>query len=435
MYRGGHTIYRYTLTQLYGNLLVGVEPQTASILFDSEQVKNSRVTRVPAGVSELQVSAFGYQTHREQINVAADSLTERQIHLEKAKFRISSVDLDRALFDPSKPGPAGMIRVTVGVTSSGTGEARIVNTLNQVVYRLPLRFDSWTRQFRWNGRDSNGARLPEGVYTLIVEAHSGEWIRHVSWERKIYIDRNDVVYFRSLWSGSAGLIYAPSPDVLLPGSKQLSFLFQSHVRATGHRTPANLALRLGFTGNNEIDIQTGIITGLEVDAVPFFTSIAWKKTLVDTADTKGFALAAQLKLAYQNVDTDTQANFTGISVGSPLAYWMYELGLFFTPEILLAPATVTFDPAEESEEGLIPWGYLRFGVVLNSDLVLIGVSTSLRTEPFGSGLGIDPPFPIGAEVHVRIPDTSIVLSFAANALIRDLTDYFISAGPGIGYIR
>ena len=81
------------------------------------------------------------------------------------------------------------------------------------------------------------------------------------------------------------------------------------------------------------------------------------------------------------------------------------------------------------------WGYLRFGVVLNSDLFMAGVSTSLRTNPFGSGLLIDPPFPIGAEIHVRIPDSSICLSFAANALIRDLTDYFISAGPGVGYIR
>ena len=156
---------------------------------------------------------------------------------------------------------------------------------------------------------------------------------------------------------------------------------------------------------------------------------------MDTVDTEGFALAAQLKLAYQNVDTDTQMNFTGISVGSPLAYWMYELGLFFTPEIIMAPSTVTFDPAEESEQGLSTWGYLRFGVVLNSDLVMAGVSTSLRTAPFDSGLRIDLPFPIGAEIHFRIPDTSIYLSFAANALIRDLTDYFISAGPGIGYLR
>ena len=228
-------------------------------------------------MSELQVSAFGYQPHREQVNVAADSLTERHIQLAKAAFRISSVDLDRTLFDPSKPGPAGTIRVSISVTSSGTGEARIVHALNQVVYRLSLRFDSWTRQFRWAGRDSNGTRLPDGVYTLIVQAHSGERTPNVSWERKIYIDRNDVVYFRSLWSGSAGLIYAPSPDVLLPGSKQLSFLFQSHVRAAGHRTPGNLALRLGFAGNNEIDIQTGIITGLDVHKVPFLQASPGKK--------------------------------------------------------------------------------------------------------------------------------------------------------------
>ena len=434
-YDGGNVVYRYALTQLHGNLLVGVQPQVASILLDSEKVQNGRVTRVPAGVSELQVSAFGFQTHREQIDVAADSLTERQIRLEKAEFQISSVDLDRTLFDPSKPGPAGTVRVSIGVSSSGTGEARIVDALNQVVYRLPLHFDSWTRQFRWDGRNSSGARLPDGVYTLIVEAHSGERTPNVSWERKIFIDSNDAVHFRSLWSGSAGLMYAPSPDALLPGSKQLSFLVQSHVRASGHRTPANLALRLGFVGNNEIDIQSGIITGLDVETLPFFASIAWKKTLLDTADTERFALAAQLKLAYQNVDTDTQMNFTGISVGFPLAYWMYELGLFVAPEIIMAPSTVTFDPAVQSKEGFHTWGYLRFGIALNSDLVMVGVSTSLRTVPFDDGLLIDPPYTIGAEAHLRIPDTAICLSFAANALIRDLTDYFISAGPGIGYLR
>jgi hypothetical protein len=310
-----------------------------------------------------------------------------------------------------------------------------VDEQDNVVYRLPLRFDSWTRQFRWDGRDSNGARLPDGVYTLIVEAHSAEGTLSVSRERKINVDRSDVVYMRSLWSGSSGLMYAPSPDVLLPGSKQLSFLLQSHLRATGHRTPANLGLRLGFTGHHEVDIQTGIITGLDADGVPLFTSIAWKKTLWDAVDTEGFSLAAQLKLAYQNVDTDTQMNFTGISVGMPMAYWMYELGLFIAPEIILAPSTVTFDPAVDPREGLFAWGYFRFGVVLNTELVVVGVSTSLRTDTFDRGLKIDLPFPLGAEVHYRIPDTSIFLSFAVNALMRSIDDYFISSGPGIGYIR
>jgi hypothetical protein len=298
-----------------------------------------------------------------------------------------------------------------------------------------LRFDNWTRQFSWNGRDSKDVPLPDGVYTLVIEGQSEQGGSPISRERKIYIDRNEELYFRSLWNGTAGLLYASSPEVLPLGTKQLSFLFQSHIDSSGHRTPANLGLRLGFSGHNEIDFQTGLITGLDSDEVPFFASVAWKKMLVDAYDRKGFSLAASLKLAYQNVDTDTQTNFTGFSAGIPLAYWIYELGLFFSPEVIVAPSTVTFDPAEEPDEGVFIWGYPRFGILLDIEPVVLGISASFRTDPFDRGLDIDLPFPLAAELHWRISDSPIVLSFAVNALIRSIDDYFISSGVGISYIR
>jgi hypothetical protein len=436
IYYPGHYIrYIYNMTQLYGALQVSVEPEEAAILFNSETIQNRLSTQVPAGLNELEVSAFGYETYREQIDVAENSLTVRHIRLEKAAFTISSIDIGRGLFDPLKPGPSGKIIVTVSTTNIGTGEARIINEQNQVVYRLLLRFDSRTRQFSWNGRDSDGVPLPDGTYSLVIEAQSEYGQLPISRERKITIHRTDEIYVRSLWSGSAGLLYASSPEVLPPGSKQLSFLFQSHVSLTGQRTPANLALRLGFRENNEIDFQTGLITGLDLDDVPFFASVAWKKMLIDPVDRRGFSLAGLLKLAYQNVDTDTQTNFTGFSASIPLAYWIYELGLFFSPEVIIAPATVTFDPAEEPDEGVFTWSYLRFGIILDFESVMLGISASFRTEPFARGLGIDLPFPLAAELHWRIRDTPIVLSFAANALIRSINDYFISSGLGIGYIR
>ena len=367
--------------------------------------------------------------------MAEDALTQRHIRLKKAEFAILSLDCDRTRFNPLKPGPAGKIRVTVSTTNIGTGEARITNEQNQVVFRLPLRFDSRTREFTWNGRDSDGEPLPDGIYSLTIEARSEHGKSPIIQGRRIYIDRTEELYFRSLWSGSAGLLYASSPEVLPPGSKQLSFLFQSHSTLLGHRSPVNIALRLGFNGYSEIDFQTGMFTGLDLDEVPLFASVGWKKMLIDTAERRGFSLAGLLKLAYQNVDTDTQTNFTGFSAGMPLAYWTDELGLFFSPEVIIAPSTVTFDPAEEPDEGVCTWGYLRFGIVLDIEPVMLGLSASFRTDPFDRGLEIDPPFPLAAELHWRISDTPIVLSFAANALIRGINDYFISSGLGIGYIR
>ena len=168
---------------------------------------------------------------------------------------------------------------------------------------------------------------------------------------------------------------------------------------------------------------------------PFLPVSLGKKKLIDPVERRGFSFAGLLKLAYQNVDTDSQTNFTGFSAGIPLAYWIYELGLFFSPEVIIAPSTVTFDPAEEPDEGVCTWGYLRFGIVLDFESVVLGISASFRTDPFDRGLVIDLPFPLAAELHWRIGDTPIVLSFAANALIRSINDYFISSGIGIGYIR
>jgi hypothetical protein len=87
-------------------------------------------------------------------------------------------------------------------------------------------FVTWLQTITWNGRDSSGDILPEGVYTVKIEARATQEFSPndtepvaVSFETEINYSIN--IFPLSLSGGLSGLAFSPLPHVLPAGSFQI----------------------------------------------------------------------------------------------------------------------------------------------------------------------------------------------------------------------
>ncbi|MBN1835232.1 MAG: PEGA domain-containing protein [Spirochaetales bacterium] len=458
---GDYSAYNLSLTRITGFLRVQVRPPDALVTVGSEPYEPGRVAELPVGQHAVRARAFGYEEQRQTVVVRERRLTELSLTLAKAEFRVSALAANRSRFNPLNAGALGTVRVTFEVSSFGSAAAVILDEAGREVHRTVFEgFTTWEQQLTWDGRGPDGRRVPDGPYTIRLRAVGEPDGTIVEREQVVRVDSSLVLSYRSLLSGSAGLLYAPSPDVLPGGSFQLSTLvlahWQSGAGATLVRVPVAIGARWGIAGRTgltagdhgaapfshwELDVQAGSLVGYSDTlgesslTFPFFASAALKTPLFDPTGSVGPRAGLQAKLAYQGVSTDTLANSTGLSVGAPLALQLGAVRLLLEPELILSPWRVSYDPAAERAAGFYSWLYARTGVLVDLGVLTAGLSASLRSTPFGEAFALDLPFQAAAELHWLLPRSSVFLSFAFAGEFSPPESYYLQGGIGIGLLH
>jgi hypothetical protein len=239
--------------------------------------------------------------------------------------------------------------------------------------------------------------------------------------------------FRPLWNGSSGLLFVPSPEVLPGGSLQASTLLVSRAEASdgdySFPTPWELGMRIGIRPGLELDARAGVILG-STEARPWFAGAAVKLPL-----SRGhLECSALAKLAYQGALSDPFANFTGLSLGLPLATSLGAVQFFLAPELTLSLWEVS-DAADWPEPSFTAWAYLKGGVSLSLGSWSLGLSASARTLPFTRGFGVDLPLQTGLEAHWMIPGTQAFLTAAFMAEFGEAGSFVFGAGGGLGLLN
>jgi hypothetical protein len=219
------------------------------------------------------------------------------------------------------------------------------------------------------------------------------------------------------------------------------------------RIPVILGSRWGISGRQagdfdrapfsrwELDVQAGSTVGYSDDqgeeslTFPFFASAALKTPLASPRGNVGFGLAAQAKLAYQRVSTDTLANSSGLSLGMPAALQVGSVALLVEPELIVSPWRVSYDPAASREAGFYSWLYARTGLLVDLGVLTAGLSLSARTVPFSEGFAIDLPFQAAVELSWLIPGTSLVLSGVLAGEFSPPDSYYLQGGAGLGLLH
>jgi len=443
-YSGDYDSYYFELEEITGFLRVQAFPPDSEIKFDSRWLPAGRLHELPVGSYNLRIRAFGYEETSRLVKIYMRKVTEVEVALTEAVFTLSDLKSSRNAFNPRNAGLLGTARIRFRVTGYGSGRVSIADPEGRVVLRRDLgRFTTWEQGFDWDGRGSGGAPLADGRYLVRIEAVSERDGRIVSAELGLQIDSAIVLRYRSLWSGSAGLLYAPSTEVLPGGSVQVSSLFLAHSSSDGDganvRVPVSLALRFGIGERNrfELDSSAGGIIGYRQDTfyLPWFASAAFKASLLAPSGLFSLGSAAQVKLTYQNVYTDTLGNFSGLSLGLPTSVHLGPAALLFCPEVIVSPWTVSYDSSITPEAGVYGWLYGRFGLLLDLSPLSLGASLSLRSLPFNEGFGLDLPFQAALEAHWLIPKTQLFLSLSVAGEFEPPGAYYLIGGAGLGLLN
>jgi len=181
---------------------------------------------LPVGFRNIQVRSFGWEDASTTIFVEDGAYTEPELTLKPAIFKLSGAGLNRPRFNPANTGSLGATTVNFSVTGPGKGTLTVLDPAGRVVFESSLGpFKTWSQSAVWNGRNAQGEIQDDGIYTLVVKAASIPWDGSEPLEEtvelKTEIDSTSVIQPLSISSGKSGLLFAPLPSLLPPGSFQI----------------------------------------------------------------------------------------------------------------------------------------------------------------------------------------------------------------------
>jgi hypothetical protein len=442
-FESDYMLFQTTLVQMTGYLQLSVDPLGTAVSVGGRSV-GAGLTQLPVGTYTAIARLFGYTEFRQSVTIEDKATTSLDISLAPAEFAISSLSVPKPAVNPENPGLLGVLEASFSVTGPGTGTVVIRDTGSNEVFSQALpEFTTWEQAFVWNVRDMAGQALADGPYTLLVVAQGPGSEQTVEKEIPIRIDRTLKVGPRSLWSGSAGLLYAPVAESLPGGDFQVGILAAGISQAaTGQfLAPVLLGARIGLGGRLELDASGGVIASSSATSVGGTVAARWN--LLAPKGTFGTSMAVQGKLSIwltpdlngaAVLPTDTFANFTGISVEVP-----FEVSLGAMNFMLSAGAagSLWYPYLFNSAPSAVTWLYLRAGIMLETGPVMAGISASTRTEPLPGGIAFiatPVPYQAGAEIHWLVPGTRIVLSGIFAGEYEDNANYYFMGGAGLGFL-
>jgi len=418
-----------------GYILVNGAPPDANVEIDDSSAQ-SGVNEVQVGAHVVTVSLFGYEDWTASVNVQVDQTTTVTPELVEAPFRITGLAASRGVLGPLNPGPLGRVDFTFEVSTRGSGSLEVLDSAGKVIHRVAFPdFTQRKQAASWNGRNAEGAVVPDGAYQVVAQGEGKGAAATVSDRTTVEVRHTAIIAYRSLWSGISGLLYAPSPELLPPGSFQVSSLVVGTAASYGTLFPVQLGLRFAPSDIVEVDAQ-GSIFAESATTLPYSAGLAAKVLLVRPDQRDGFYAAASVKGNYlSGITSDFMTNFSGISLGLPLAVRLGALGLLADPEVIAAPSAPSYG-STASPLGWTSWGYGRAGIFLDFGSLVTGVSAALRTAPFTQGFRLaEVPLAGGWELHWLLPNSQVVLSGAVLGEYSPTDGYYFMAGAGVGILN
>ena len=378
---------------------------------------------IPAGFRTIRVRAFGWEEFSATLLIEQDSFRDLDVNMVPAAFRVSRYSINRTRFFPANAGSLGTTTINFEVSAPGNGTLTVLDSeWNTVYVRSFGPFETWSQSVVWNGRNSRGEMLPDGVYTLVLSALSVPWDNSPAIEDgfvlNVELDSSRVVFPLTIFSGKSGLLFAPLPALLPPGSFQIDGgLF------TG--SPFAAAFRVSPLERLETAAALNIIPrqGEGEANFGFGGSVKW----VFLNPNEG-VLGAAAGFAYSWAAQGSITSF-GLSPGLELFFpFMLNLGSAFS--LVFSPAALW------TGDDVFPWDPLPRLVTsagLLTQLQYLSAGISIRQEyNFNGGQAWLPSTMAGIEV--KIFPSNFVFSLMGGIQIIDGSVQNGFGGLGIGMI-
>lgn len=383
--------------QIYTNSLdETIGPVTASS-------DNKTLLNLPTGYRTITVRAFGWEDESETVLVSESSAVEADFYMKPAAFSLRNVSQSRKLLNPMNSGSLGATEYRFEVSAPGTGNITITDRNGSVVLKKHFGiFNSWFQSVTWNGRDSFGNPLPEGIYTVMIEASAlPEFFQGaaetLSFRLETAIDYSAAIFPLSLESGVSGLTFAPMPHALPAGSYQFEAGFVFGNFRLPFEMPFGISLRIAPFNKFEFAAAFNVNVHLE-NRTGWSVSGSVKYNIIYSLP---FSFAAAVSYAWANESGEPKLGpGGGIGLYAPLSLELSDFSIIFSPAVFWRG---TDSPAPTM---LISTGALYRGGWFNAGL-------SMRSEIDFTQNSEGPKFLAGVQGRFYPPPSNLVFSFLA----------------------
>ncbi|MCL2410238.1 MAG: PEGA domain-containing protein [Treponema sp.] len=390
---------------------------------------NQVILSLPVGFNTIRTRAFGWDDSVVTIFVDEHITTHENIIMRPAIFRMGNAAQNRRRFNPLNPNNLGITVYRFEVTAPGTGTITILNNENEVVFQNYLDvFETPQQQITWNGRDLHGNPLPQGIYTVLIEASPLETPLHLTQQEQgmqpvtlrleTIIDYSAIIIPLSSDTGVSGLKFSPTPHVLPRGS----FQFDIGVHAGNFLITHTSDDINDGTQNNESTL--GFPFKLNARVSPFNRlELAAALNIIPYPDNEtGFGLSASIKYNFPN-NNNTPLSFAGgISYAWAGTNGEFPsspgggLGLHAPLSLELTNFSIVFCPALfwRSSADFMPTLLFSTGILFRANQINIGVSARYELD-FSENI-LNTRFLTGAEIHFFPPPSNLVFSLVGGLI-------------------
>ena len=378
---------------------------------------------IPVGSNTIRARAFGWEDAVIGTTVSEGTVAAIDIYMKPAVFKLENATASRRRFNPLNPGNLGVTDYRFEVSAPGSGTLKITNSDGDVVFTKHFgRFNTWTQHVTWDGKDTEGNPLPQGTYTVLIEASAipefvqseeGAPMETLSAKLSTEISYSVNIFPLSLESGIAGLTFAPLPHVLPAGSYQIN----AGVLYGTFGLPFNLNMRFSPLEKLEFATVFNVNLYLEKEA-GWGVSGSAKYNIIDSASASlPFSFSTGVSFAWANSNGEYPLSpGKGAGFYTPISYKLSNFSIIFCPAAFW-----------HGYEGFVPEVLLSAGVLYHGQWLTGGLSARYES---GFKEETDFRFLTGAEAHFLPPPSIFIISLKGGVLF---TEQKIGGYGGIGF--
>ena len=424
-------------------LVVGEGLQDAKIALDGVTGLKVGPNPVLIGDHRLTVRRFGYQEQTLKVFVEEAVTTTVPVTLVPAAFDLTDLRSDRPRFNPDSAAVAARIQLSFRATAPGQAHLVLTNLAGQELARWDYPdLTTWDHVAEWNGRDPEGRELPDGRYLFTLTG--GPTPGQPTMERSltVSIDRTLIDLDRPSLGPAPGLLWVPTPEVLSPGTLQVSVLGMGHRENGLLHAPVSSSLRVSPAWDWEVAGQLTARLWSETDLNSMYGTFALKRRIpFDSPDFRvagvfGGTLATYVVGKPGIPPTDFLTTFPAIRALLPASWTWGKWTIMVAPEIdwsWWSPSTA-YENAFEALEGPRFWAYGRFGLAYEPGPFSLAFSAAVRSRTFEQGAGILTPVQTGFEARWPLPNTPLTLTAYLAASAYTTVDYAWYGGLGFSLL-
>jgi hypothetical protein len=429
--REGRLSISLNMEKAAGNLLLRVRSSGAGelplnpLVYVDGVLMPGPVLALNEGSHSVRVRAFGWEDVYAVVYVKARETRVLEAVFSPAPFGIRSVSPGRRRFNPDDSGSLGSTTFSFEVSAPGRGTFLVLDHEGQTRFRRELGpFTTWSQSVSWDGRDQKGNILPDGSYTLRIEAEDPAGTA-VSAALEAELDSSFHIIPSQTSAAVPGLSWAPGARLNPPPSWQVegTMLFGKPVREEAWQSlPFAVSLSASVFERLEIGAAVNMTPRFE-GKTPFSPGLSLKLGILG-AGGRTAPLGLALGLRYGFSDGEELSPFglpSGTEFFLPFSVESDRLFAKTTVSLLLVPA-LWFRELSKS-----PLGVVSGGLAFRRSPLSAGLS--LRAEsPFGS------PRRVMAGGEIKFFPSMVVFSLSGGVWFESSRRGFYG-GIGIGVIN